>query len=360
MSVTTRAMEPGVRLGVGAQVAEVVEPKRVPAVKLWAAGGVLTLAFMAYVVVNWVTGPYFKVVPTGPTPLPDWMKAEQTALQVILPAVALGCLYWFVARPWRRERRVGVDGIFAIAFLTLSFQDPLSSWAQPWFTYNSYPVNFGSWLAGVPGMSAYHAPGKMLVEPLLIIPAVYVIALLIANAVGCGAMRRARARWPRMSNPTLIGVCFLAMIVFDFIFEGILFLPLGIWETFTATASLRFFRDDRGHTLFERGIDEVNAPAGRKVALRALAIIAGCNLVMLCGYTIPNTIMSLNGHSWPKDLQQRSYLTTGICGAGTNRLCPGPTTPIVRNGGAYVGSNATLVVPPGARLEQIVPFKTGG
>jgi Spirocyclase AveC-like len=384
MAVTTRALAPGMRLGTDAAAAEAVEPKRIPAVKLWAGAGALTLAFIAYVLINWIAGPYFKRVPTGPTPLPTWMKSELIALQVILTPVALGCIYWFAVRPWRRERRVGVDGVFAIAFLTLSFQDPLSVWAQPWFTYNSFPINFGSWVAGVPGMSAFHAPGKIVVEPLLIIPAVYVIALLIANAFGCGAMRRARARWPRMSNPALIGVCLLSMIVFDFIFEGVLFLPLGIWEypgghwpilfphtyhvyplqenltfaaTFTVTASLRYFRDDKGHTLFERGIDEVNAPAGRRVWLRALAMIAGCNLVMLCGYTIPNTIMSLNGHTWPRDLQQRSYLTDYICGATTDRLCPGPTTPIVRNRGPWVGAGGKLVIPAGVTLQQIVPFK---
>jgi uncharacterized protein DUF5135 len=383
MAVTSRPVEPDVRLGVS--TVETVEPKRIPAVKLWAGAGALTLAFMLYVILNWVTGPYFERVPVGPTPVPTWMKAELIALQVILTPIALGCIYWFAVRPWRRERRVGVDGIFAIAFLTLSFQDPLSSYAQPWFTYNSYPVNFGSWLTGVPGMSAFHAPGKVVVEPLLIIPAVYVIALLIANAYGCGVMRRTRTRWPRMSNPALIGICFLSMIVFDFIFEGILFLPLGIWEypgghwpllfthsyhvyplqenltfaaTFTVTASLRYFRDDKGYTLVERGIEEVKASPGRKVLLRVLAMVAFVNLAQLCFYTIPNTIMSLNGHAWPRDLQQRSYLTDYLCGATTTRVCPGPATPIVRNGGAWMGPHGTLVAPPGTPLPGIVPFKT--
>lgn len=385
MAVTNPPYGPGIALGTRASAAESVEPKRIPAVKLWAGAGALTLAFMVYVIVNWVAGPYLKRVPVGPTPVPGWMKAELIALQIILPIVALACIYWFAVRPWLRERRVGVDGVFAIAFLTLSFQDPLSIWAQPWFTYNSYPINFGSWVAGVPGMTAFHAAGKMVPEPLLIIPAVYVIALLIANAYGCGVMRRVRARWPRMSSPALIGVLFVSMVVFDFIFEGVLFLPLGIWEypgghwpllfthtyhsyplqenltfaaTFTVTASLRYFRDDKGQTLVERGIDKVKAPAGRKVALRVLAMIAFVNLAQLCLYTIPNTIMSIDSHAWPKDLQRRSYLTDYVCGATTDRLCPGATTPIVRNGGPWVGADGKLVIPPGVKLQSIVPFKT--
>jgi hypothetical protein len=387
MAVTTRTEVPEPWLGPPADRAVEVEPRRVQPVKLWATGGALALALMVYVVGNWITGPYFKRVPTGPSQPPGWMKAELVALQVILIPAALAVIYWFFVRPWRRDRRVGIDGVLAIAFLTLSFQDPLSAYAQPWFTYNSYLINFGSWVAGMPGMTAFHAPGQMVNEPLLLITPIYVIALVIASAAGCAAMRRARARWPRMSTPSLVGVCFVAMIAFDIVFEGIIFLPLGIWEypgghwatlfphtyhkyplqetltfaaTFTATASLRYFRDDKGHSIVERGIDELKGSAGRKLAIRVLAVIAAVNLAMLCFYTIPNTLMSLSQPSWPKDLQQRSYLTDYVCGAGTNRVCPGPTTPVIRNGGAWMGTNATLVVPAGAKLQPMVPFKSGG
>jgi hypothetical protein len=360
-----------------------VTPKRVQPVKLWAGAGALTLAFMAYVLLNWITGPYFKKVPYGPTQPPTWMKVELIGLQVILTPVAIGLLYWFFVRPWRRERRIGVDGIFAVAFLTLSFQDPLSAYAQPWFTYNSYLIQYGSWVAGMPGMTAFHRGGAMVNEPLLVIPAVYVIALLIANWFGCWFMRQVRAWRPQTSAPALIGMLLLAMLVFDFVFEGLIMLPLGIWEypgghwailfphsyhkypfeetftfaaIFTVTASVRFFRDDNGHTVVERGIDELKISERRKVGLRVLAMIALVNLAMTCCYTIPNTLMSLSQPSWPKDLQQRSYLTDYVCGAGTTRICPGSTAPIVRNGAPWMGPNGTLVVPPGARLEPIAPF----
>ena len=80
---------------------------------------------------------------------------------------------------------------------------------------------------------------------------------------------------------------------------------------------------------------------------------------MTCCYFIPNTLMSLSQPSWPRDLQQRSYLTDFVCGAGTGgRLCPGPTTPIVRNGAAYAGSGGRLIVPAGVRMQTIVPFAT--
>jgi hypothetical protein len=384
MAVTTRELQSDIRLGISAQTPEAVEPKRIPAIKLWAYAGVLILAFQAYVIINWVTGPYFKRVPQGPSQPPDWMKAELIAWQVFSIPVALGLIYWFFVRPWRRERRVGVDGLIAVAAISLSFQDPLSAWAQPWFTYNSYMINFGSWVAGMPGMSAFHAPGAMVQEPILFTTAAYVYAFLAAAALGSFAMRRARARWPRISWPSLIGICFATMAVFDIVLEGVIWLPLGVFEypgghwalfgqhsyhkypvqelvtvcgAFTAVACLRFFLNDRGQSVVERGLDEVKGSAGRKIGLRLLATITFVNLAMFCCYTIPNTLLSINQPSWPKDLQQRSYLTNFVCGAGTNRVCPGPATPIVRQGGAYLGPNGQLVVPNGVKLPEIYPFK---
>ena len=386
MAVTTRSIESDVRLGATPAVADAVEPNRVPAVKVWASAGALILVFQVYVIVKWIAGPYFKRVPTGPTQPPGWMKAELIAWQALSIPVALGLIYWLFVRPWRRERRVGIDGLIAVAAISLSFQDPISAWAQPWFTYNSYMINFGSWVAAMPGMSAYHAPGAMVQEPILFTSAAYVYAFLAAAAVGSFAMRRARARWPRMSWPSLIGICFATMCVFDFVLEGVIWLPLGVFEypgghwallgmnsyhkyplqemltvcgAFTAVASLRFFLNDRGQSVVERGLDEVKGSAGRKLGLRVLATVTFLNLAMLCCYTIPNTILSINQPSWPKDLQQRSYLTNFVCGAGTTIACPGPATPILRQGGAYLGAGGKLIVPRGVKLPAIVPFKKG-
>src|SRR3974390_3329752 len=90
-------------------------------VKWWAALGATVLAFQAFVLVRWLTGPYFKHVAPGPTPLPGWMKVALSFCQVVLPIAGICFLYWCVVRPWRRERRIGLDGLMAIAFLTLSF-----------------------------------------------------------------------------------------------------------------------------------------------------------------------------------------------------------------------------------------------
>ena len=384
MSVTTQPSDVGVADGHVRRSAPEVEPIRIPAVMMWALAGAAILGFQAYVMIDWVTGPYFKRVPAGPTPVPGWMHAELIAWQALSIPAALALIYLFFVRPWVKERRVGVDGLIAVAGVSLAFQDPISSWAQPWFTYNSSMLNFGSWVADMPGMSAFHAPGAMVDEPVLFVFAAYAYIFVAVAAFGSWIMRRTRKRYPRIPAPALICVCLGVMAVVDVVLEGMIFLRLGVFEypgghwalwgqhgyakypleetitiapVFTAAACLRFFLDDRGHTLVERGLDELHAPARRQLALRVLATVAFLNVAMALLYTLPNPALSINQPSWPRGLQQRSYLTDGVCGAGTDRVCPGPATPVVRSGGIYLGPNGRAVVPSGLAPPAIIPFK---
>lgn len=371
-------------------VAPDVMPRQTPAVTIWAVAGALILAFIIFVLVRWVTGPLFERVPSGPSEPPAWMKVNLIFWQVVSIPIALGVFYRFVIRPWRRERHIGVDGLLVLAFSSLWFQDPLASIGGVWFTYNSWLVNWGSWLNSVPGALAPAEPGAMLVEPPLIIPALYVYFFLIGAAVGCWAMRMWRRRRPTAGAPELIGVCFLVLIVFDLVFEGLIWMPGGIWEypgghvpllfperyhkfplqemltagaTLTAVSAVRFFLNDKGQSIAERGSEHLRGGPVRKTALRALAMTAVVHICFLVCYTLPNGFLGLNSTEWPKDLQKRSYFTDYICGQGTDRACPGPSVPIPRNdngnpdgGSAQLGTNGKLVVPPDTTLPKVVPF----
>jgi len=56
-----------------------------PAVKIWAWVGGIALAFILFIWGRWITGPYFKSVPSGPSQPPGWMKV---ALDVFTPISA--------------------------------------------------------------------------------------------------------------------------------------------------------------------------------------------------------------------------------------------------------------------------------
>jgi len=204
--------------------------RRAVPVKWWAALGALVVAFEVFVLTRWVTGPFFEKVPTGPSDQPAYMKVAMIVFQSISIPGALIALWFLTVRPWLRERVLSTDGVLALAFATLWFQDPLSAYGGHWFTYNSNAVNFGSWVNSVPGWMSFGEPRQMLVEPLLLIPGLYVWVFVLTMYLGCWVMRRAKARWPRMGKLGLVGVCFVAMCAFDFVFEGVIFLPFGAWE----------------------------------------------------------------------------------------------------------------------------------
>jgi Spirocyclase AveC-like len=372
----------------------VVEAPRTAApVKWWAAAGALYVVIEVVVLTRWVTGPLFKTVPVGPTPVPTFMKIAIMFFQVTCLPAALLCLYFLAVRPWRRDGKLSVDGALTIAFATLPFQDCLSSYSGHWLTYNSWAVNFGSWVNSVPFATAKAAPGAMLVEPILIIPAgVYVWVFVLAMLLGAWVMRSARNRWPHLSAVKLGAICVAAMWVLDIILEGVIFMPLGVWEypgghfnifpntyhkfpltemitagsVFAAVAILRFFKNDRGETLADRGVESLKVSDRRKSVLRALALIGAVNVMFFVLYNVLNTWTATRSAEWPTDLQKRSYLTDFVCGHGTDQMCPGPAVPQYRNdnrnpngGSAHLGPNGNLVIPPDTKLPGMVPFDTG-
>lgn len=376
----------------GSAVPQETQPRRMRPVLWWASFGALWLAFMTYVLIHWMAGPYFERVPVGPSDPPMYMKVFLTVLQFTMIPAMLGLLWWSVALPWLRERKVTVDGALTLAFCTLFFQDPLSNYFGPWITYNSWSVNRGSWVHSVPGWMSYGAPGATVVEPPLTIIGLYVVIMTIAVRIGVATIRWAAGRWPRMGKPGLFVICWAAMFAFDVVFEGVIFMPLGVWtyagghfslfpntyhafplhEAFlvgillTSYSFLRYFLDDRGRTVVERGSEHITASPAGHGAIRALAIIGAVNAIFLGIYTVPHLFVGAHSRTWNDDIQQRSYFLDGMCGADTGRACPGPAIPLVRNdnsggdgGSAYVGTDGRLHVPAGTHLPAPITVDTG-
>jgi hypothetical protein len=92
-------------------------------VRAWAVFGGLCLAFMAFVWAKWLTGPYATSVSAGPDREPGWMHTTQLVWQTLSVPAMLATFYWFLARPWLRERRLSSDGLLCVGFLLLWFQD---------------------------------------------------------------------------------------------------------------------------------------------------------------------------------------------------------------------------------------------
>lgn len=321
----------------------------------WALVGGAFLAFSAYLIIAWVLGPNFARVPSGPDTPPAWMRAVLVTWTIAgIPLTAV--LLWRVlVRPWRREGRPTTDGLLAVTCGLLVVQDPWSSYVQHWFGYNAWLPNMGSWVNEIPGWMAFGAPHAQVPEPILWSPFMYCYAFFAITVLGSVAMRKAKTRWPQLGPLRLFGLCVLFMWVVDFVLEGVLFLPLGFytyagghWAIFPSTyhkfplhealfagtmfavmASIRFFVDDRGRSVAERGIDDVRTGRGRQDALRFLALFGAFSITVLACYNIPSALMAAHSTRWPEDVQSRSYFTDRVCGKGTQRECPGPGVPII-------------------------------
>jgi hypothetical protein len=80
-------------------------------------------------------------------------------------------------------------------------------------------------------------------------------------------------------------------------------------------------------------------------------------------YNVPNYWIGTHSKEWQQDLVDRGYLTDGLCGAQTDRACPGPGVPLGRNdntdsgrGSVYITPDGKAVIPPNTDLPKQFPF----
>lgn len=342
-------------------------------VKVCSALGGLFLGIEAFAVARWLTSERATRTPTGPDPIPGWMEFTGRTWEILGLFGLAAAIWFFIVKPWRIERRLTLDGLFALVFLSLYWQDTMLNYSQVQNTYNAMFWNLGSWNSDIPG---WGSPGGHLIpQPILWAGPIYLYILFTGVVVANLVMRAAKRRWPRLSKTDLALICFAFFVVGDLLIEpqvlrlGINVYPgairslslfPGTYYQFplyeavffpaccTAWACLRYFRNDKGETLAERGIDDLRLTGRRKTVVRFLALAGLCNAIFLGVYNVPMQFFGLRADSWPEDITKRSYLTNGLCGPGTPYACPGPDTPIARRGSSRAGSDGTLVPPGGA------------
>lgn len=355
--------------------------RRARPVLWWAAFGAVCGVLAIYVFGSWITSAEFTRTPTGPTPLPSWMKVSLRLQEIAFPVATVGMLYWFLIRVWFRERRVTLDGMLVVAFVGLYWQDVIYNYTALHFTYNSGFINFGSWALHIPGWISPNA--NKFAEPVLMAGGAYNSALLGVVMVCCGFMRRVKARYPDLGNLGTIATMFAFMFLADFIVESAWVrsgaysfggavkgwtLFYGKWYQFpiyesilwgacwTGMAALRYYVDDRGRTWVEKGVDRVRVGPKGNLALRFLAVYGALNAIMIVTYNIPQQWFNLHSSPWPKSIQERSYFTQGICGPETDYECFNTNIPMQGRGSSHVSPQGKLVVPDGATEPEPVEF----
>jgi hypothetical protein len=191
-------------------------------------------------------------------------------------------------------------------------------------------------------------------------------------------MRKAKARWPNLNNFSLIALCAGCVLVGDAIIEPLWMMlgfytypgPLGPilfkghyyqWPLIdgilvacwvTSMACIRYFINDKGENLGERGLHQLRVTGTKKTIVHLLALNGAMTMAFMA-YDVPAAVVGLYSSPWPKDITSRSYFLDGLCGPGTNRACPGPAIPVPRRDSAHVGVNGDLVIPAGTNLPSL-------
>jgi Spirocyclase AveC-like len=357
----------------------VAAPRTTTPVKFWALVGCLLWTFQIYVLLRWLTGPFFTPVESGPDSPPTLMKVGIIIVLVVQAVAFVGLAYLWIIRPLRRDRRIGFDGMIFIAFIGFYWLwDPIGNYFALTSSYNAWIPNMGSWVNDIPGWRSPGSPGHQIPEPWLVVGPGYAVYGTVMVVVSCWLMRQIRSRWPRTGTWGLLIIVFVVMFVLETAME-MSGTRVGVWAyggtnglptlfpdhyyryplteslwgaAITAIAYMRWSRNDKGESIAERGLSEVRAPEIGKQAMRLMAITGCAYSLIFIVYWVPVFVLwRSQPEGWPLDLQMRSYLGSNYrCGPETKVACPNPNVPYTRPGSISITPDGKLYVPPGTKL----------
>ncbi|NIB38824.1 spirocyclase AveC family protein [Pseudomaricurvus alkylphenolicus] len=342
----TSATEPNLKL----LTPTPLDAKPTPPVIYWSRAGALVLAFIVYVLATWISGPHFHSVDPGPDPLPALQATFIYWVQIVTLMLGVVAMWLVVIRPWIREKQLTTTGMLYICWLTLFFQDPMMNYTSAHVLYNSYMFNMGTWTLGsTPGWTSPN--GSNLPEPLLLIVVGYTIIGYCLCFPVLALLNKIKEKRPAISKPMLATIGVLILILLDTVFESLLLrtgvyaYPGGIREltlfagetyqfpltegifyggfTIGATMILLLYRDDKGQTFVDRGLDTLKISRFQKQWVKFLALFGYVHISMFLVFTVPMQWFATHSDPYPEGYP--SYMINDMCVYGVNRdQCPGP------------------------------------
>jgi Spirocyclase AveC-like len=315
-------------------------PRRVPPAIVLAVVGVLVAGYAL-----WTWGAWLSAGPTQITATRDPASASRwvaRGYELVIVAVAVAVAV-HVVRLCRRERRLVFDAIMVIAGFFTLFWDPMVNWMQPNFMYSSQWLNLNTWVANAPGV--VNPTGSLMPQPVFIM-LIYPFGLLGFAMILNHAMAGMRRRFPRIGNLELLAFTYAFGWVLGFSLEAPMFLfnlwglpgaPAGMsffsnehrfaWAeylttaiVFTTFAAVRFFRNDKGQTIGERGLDGLRPAARTAVSIFATVAIFAMSMWALLVVQIPAGL-----HSSPYPAGYPAHLINGLCNIPGNPHSTQPT-----------------------------------
>jgi hypothetical protein len=330
-------------------VAPLAGPKAAP-IKVFAFFGIVILATFGWTLYQWVTSPYFAPSPMGPEPVPGWLHNLIRFTDIFCGALVLWFLWSLLFKPWIRDKRVSWDGMLMMALFTMWVQDPMCNYFNFTFMYNADFINMGSWSSFLPGWQSPR--GSNLPEPLFLMGGIYLWWTTINVIAFSWSLKKLRIWLPGWSTLAHIPIAFVSIVILDALLEipatrfGLFAYPgapysLTLWAgkyyqfpiyenvfmnfNYLSIGLLRYYRDDKGESLAERGVSTLKLSETGKSWMRFFALVGFCNISYFIVYFLPYNWMAMQADTFPP---YPSYMRYEICGAGTPYACPSREVPI--------------------------------
>src|SRR5882724_4392666 len=127
-------------------------PPRSGPFKFFGLVGALSLAIAGQAWLRWLFSDNFRASPKGSDPFTGWRVHGLHGVQIVVMSVATFVVWRFLLRPLIRERRLTTDGLIILGSATMWWMDPMwYNYFNISFIYNTHLINFGSWVAYIPG-----------------------------------------------------------------------------------------------------------------------------------------------------------------------------------------------------------------
>lgn len=290
-----------------------------------ALAAVPLLAYQAWTLVAWLAAGPNQITAYRSYGSFSWYAAR--AIEVVL-VLAVAAILARLIHQCRAQRRLTFDAMLFIGLLLTVFWDTIVNFVEPLWFYSSNWLNLNDWYGHAPFVispAAGHGP-----FPILMLGMLYPFFVFDAMII-CNVMRGAQGRRPDISAARLVGIGLVPALMIGAVLSLIMILPhlwggagmplsilggnyrwsigeflyIGIWSM--TLASLRFFVNERGERLTERGLQHL--PARRRTTIAVLATIAVCNLSVIV-WSAPLVLTGFKATAYPN--YPRS-LSTAVC-----------------------------------------------
>jgi hypothetical protein len=318
---------------------------RVPATG-WAVLGALFIAFQLYLYTRWIVSGNATPTPVGADTAPSWMVIAVWVHIGIGAVLLVWMINHFLVNPWRQHHTITGDGLLMLAVLTTFWGDLGANYLHYWVIYPTVWPNLGSWYNFIPGWQSPN--GNLQAEATAFFLPSYAIVMFGFTSIAIAAMRRAERRWAGISKLRLFFVAFAVLATLDLVLEvawvhlGLFVYPSTIsWLTlfhghiyqfpvyesilwgasWAGLSCLRYFKNDAGLTIVERGAERITTSTRKQLVIRFLALAAAANIFLLA-YNVEAALVSTQSGNWIQDISNKSYYRGGLCGPGAEYVCP--------------------------------------